>query len=82
MYIKLERISSPGKAFIVRNNIRQIAQNNMVITQAELESLEVLEGTVLYSVDETELITVEAKIQPVVPAVPSTTKVIKSCRTK
>lgn len=82
MYIKLERISEPGKAFIVRNNIKQAAQNNMVITEQELATLEVQAGTVLYSVNESELITVEAPPAPVVPVVTSTTKVVRTSKTK
>ena len=73
MYIKLEKISVPGKVFITRNGIKQKAQNNMVITEQELASLEVLEGEVLYSVDELELHTVKApEPEPIV------TKVVKS----
>lgn len=82
MYIKLERISNPGKAFITRNAIRQTARNNMVITEQELASLEVLEGTVLYSIDESKLVTVEAPPVVVAPAVISTTKVLKTSKTK
>lgn len=82
MYIKLERISEPGKAFIVRNNIKQAAQNNMVITEQELATLEVQAGTVLYSINESELITVEAPPAPVAPVVTSTTKVVRASKTK
>jgi len=82
MYIKLERISELGKAFIIRNNIKQAAQNNMVITEQELATLEVQAGTVLYSVNESELITVEAPPAPVTPVVTSTTKVVRTSKTK
>ena len=82
MYIKLERISELGKAFFIRNNIKQAAQNNMVITEQELATLEVQAGTVLYSVNESELITVEAPPAPVTPVVTSTTKVVRTSKTK
>lgn len=82
MYIKLERISEPGKAFIIRNNIKQVAQNNMVITEQELATLEVQAGTVLYSIDESKLVTVEAPPAPVAPVVTSTTKVVKTSKTQ
>jgi hypothetical protein len=82
MYIKLERISEPGKVFIIRNGIRQTAQNNMVISEQELATVEVLAGTLLYSIDETKLITVEAPPAPVTPAVTSTTKVVRASKTK
>lgn len=83
MYIKLERISEPGKVFITRNGIRQTAQNNMVISEQELATLEVLAGTLLYSIDETKLITLEAPPPaPVVSGVTSTTKIARSNKTK
>ncbi len=77
MYIKLEKISVPGKVFINRNGVKQKAQPNMVITEQELASLEVLEGEVLYSIDELTLHTVKApEPEPVV------TKVVRSSKTK
>lgn len=86
MYIKLEKISVPGKVFITRNNVRQKAQPNMVITEQELASLEVLNGEVVYSVDELTLHTIKAKEPEPKPIPfseePVVTKVVKSTKTK
>ena len=82
MYIKLERISDQGQVFFTRNGVRQTARNNMVISEAELATLEVLVGTVLYSVDETELVTVEAPPAPPAPVLPAVTKVVRNTKTK
>jgi hypothetical protein len=82
MYIKLERISEPGKVFITRNGTRQTAKNNMVISEQELATIEVLAGTLLYSIDESKLVTVEAPPAPPAPVVASTTKVIRASKTK
>jgi len=82
MYIKLERISNPGQVFFTRNGIKQAAQNNMVITEAELATVEVLAGTVLYSINEQELFTLEAPPAPPAPVLPAITKVVRTSKTK
>jgi hypothetical protein len=58
--IILERVSVPGKAFITRYGIKHKVQHAMNVTEEELASLEVLEGEVLYSIDQDTLHTVKA----------------------
>jgi len=56
--IKIERISAI-KPTIERNGVRQPVTQNMVVTQAELDSMEAESGSIMYSVDELEVKTVD-----------------------
>lgn len=50
--IKIEKISAGASATIVRDGITQKVYLNQLITAAELDKLEVTNGTVTYSIDE------------------------------
>lgn len=52
--IKIERISAE-KPTLLRNGVRQPVTAFMTVTQAELDSIESASGTIMYSVDETEV---------------------------
>lgn len=52
--IKIERISAV-KPTIQRNGVRQPVTQNMIVTQAELDSMLAESGSILYSVDELEV---------------------------
>lgn len=55
--IKIERITAT-KPTILRNGVRQPVILQMVLSPAELDSLEAESGEILYTVDETEVKTV------------------------
>jgi hypothetical protein len=65
--IKIER-STAVNPTIVRNGVRQPVTLNMYVTQAELESLTADSGSIMYSVDETEVKTVDFQSKPAAPA--------------
>jgi hypothetical protein len=65
--IKIER-STAVNPTIVRNGARQPVTLNMYVTQAELESLTADSGSIMYSVDETEVKTVDFQPKPATPA--------------
>jgi hypothetical protein len=56
--IKIER-STAVNPTIVRNGVRQPVTLNMTVTAEELESLTADSGSIIYSVDETEVKTVD-----------------------
>lgn len=60
--IKIER-STATNATIVRNGKRQPVTLNMTISEEELSSLTADSGSILYSVDETEVKTID--FQPI-----------------
>lgn len=61
---------SPGAAVsFIRNGVRQPAIEKQLITYEEADTLEVTGGDVVYSVNETEVITKSGKPAPVVPPV-------------
>lgn len=70
--IKFERLSKDAKATIVRNGVQQPVYLGMTLSSSELESLVVSAGTVLYTIDETEVVEVSAKPAVVKPAVVET----------
>lgn len=77
--IKIERINA-DKPTLLRNGVRQPVTVNMTVTQAELESIEATDGTIVYSVDETEVkeIVFQAKPAPIPPvAKPAKPAIIK-----
>jgi hypothetical protein len=63
--IKIER-STATNPTIMRNGVRQPVTLNMVVTQAELDSMAADSGSIMYSVDELEVKTVD--FQPSKPA--------------
>ena len=58
--IILETVSVPGGAFITREGNRTAVHHAMNVTEEEFATLEVLEGEVLYSVNQETLHTVTA----------------------
>jgi hypothetical protein len=65
--IKIER-STAVNATILRNDVRQPVTLNMIVTAEELASLEADGGSILYSVDETEVKTVDFQPKQPTPA--------------
>jgi hypothetical protein len=61
--IKIER-STAVNATIVRNDKRQPVTVNMIVTEDELSSLTADSGSILYSVDEMEVKTIDFQPQP------------------
>ena len=77
--IKIERINA-DKPTLLRNGVRQPVTANMVVTQAELQSIEAGTGSIVYSVDETDVkeLTFQAEPAPVKPVVKQpATRVVK-----
>jgi hypothetical protein len=88
--IKIERISAE-KPTLLRNGVRQPVTVSMTVTQAELESIESTSGSIVYSVDETEVkelvfqakpavlkpVIKPAAVKPIVPAAKTAKPVIK-----
>jgi hypothetical protein len=64
--IKIER-STATNPTILRNGTRQPVTLNMTVTQAELDSLQADSGTIMYSVDELEVKTVDFQPKPATP---------------
>lgn len=60
--IKFERLSKDAKATIVRNGVKQPVYLGMTVSQAELDSLVVSAGEVLYTVNEEKIVTVQAPV--------------------
>lgn len=58
--IKIEQLKNGAKATIVRNNVAQPVYIGMTLTNTELDSLNIGLGTVVYTVDETEVVEVSA----------------------
>jgi hypothetical protein len=70
--IKIEQLKNGAKATIVRNAVTQPVYVGMTLTNAELASLELQEGTVVYTVDEAEVFELNAGGK--VPEAPADTK--------
>jgi len=69
--IKIER-STAVNPTIVRNGVRQPVTLNMTVTAEELETLTADSGSIIYSVDETEVKTVDFQ-----PKQPTTAPVVE-----
>ena len=69
--VKIERITVGAIATIERNGIRQKIFLNQLITPQELESMEVENGTVTYSIDEEIIKEKSSDTKPVVVNVQS-----------
>ena len=65
--VKIEIISPGAAATILRNGERVAVFAKQLITYAEADTLEVTGGDVVYSVNETEVITKSGNAAPVVP---------------
>jgi hypothetical protein len=70
--IKIEQLKNGAKATIIRNAVTQPVYVGMTLTDIELASLEIGSGTVVYTVDEIEVVEVSAGNQA--PAAPIDTK--------
>lgn len=73
--IKIER-STANNATLLRNGVRQPVTLNMVVTRAELESITADGGSIVYSIDEMEVKTVDFQPAKPIPA-PVATVVVK-----
>jgi hypothetical protein len=62
--IKFERLSNGAKATIIRNEVTQPVYIGMAVSREELATLNVISGTVLYTIDEKEIVEVSAKDAP------------------
>lgn len=84
--VKIEKISAGTTATILRNGERLTVFEKQLITYAEADSMEVTGGEVIYSVNETEVITKSGDSAPAVPPTPpepelaATTEVVKEVK--
>ena len=69
--IKIESITPGAVVSIARNGARQPVFPKQLISYAEEATLEVVGGTVIYSINETEVITKTSKEEPIVEAKPA-----------
>lgn len=65
--IKIEKIEPGASATIVRNGQRVTVFEKQLINYQEVETLEVTGGSVVYSINETEVITKSGQPAPAVP---------------
>jgi hypothetical protein len=56
--IKIEQLKGGCTATIERNGVRQPVYVRMVVTKAELDSLETTGGTLVYTIDEEQIVEV------------------------
>ena len=69
--VKIEKISAGATATIIRNGERQAIFEKQLISYAEADTMEVSGGEVVYSVNETEVITKSGDAAPAVPQAPA-----------
>ncbi len=62
--IKIEQLKNGAKATIIRNGVKQPVYLAMNITAAELATLEVVGGSLVYTVDEAEILEVQGGETP------------------
>lgn len=62
--IKIEQLKNGAKATIIRNGVKQPVYLAMNITAAELATLEVVGGSMVYTVDEAEILEVQGGETP------------------
>lgn len=75
--IKIEALLNNCKATIIRHGKPMPVYLGMLMTREELETLKILQGTITYSVEETDVITKHYEADPKPePAVQSTKKII------
>lgn len=65
--VKIEKIGAGATATILRNGERLTVFEKQLITYAEADTLEVTGGEIIYSVNETEVITKSGDTAPAVP---------------
>lgn len=65
--VKIESIPAGASATIVRNGERQQVFEKQLISYAEAQTLEVTGGDIVYSIDETEVVTKSPNAAPPVP---------------
>jgi hypothetical protein len=65
--IKIEQLKNGAKATIVRNGFKQPVYLAMNINEAELLTLEVTGGSLVYTVDEVEIVEVVGGVAVVAP---------------
>jgi hypothetical protein len=70
--IKIEQLKNGAKATIIRNDVAQPVYVGMNVTNDELASLEIELGSVVYTIDETEIVEVSAGVNA--PQAPVDTK--------
>lgn len=58
--VKIEKLSPDASVWFVRDGVRQRARLHQLLSRAELATLEVEVGTVVYSIDEQEVVTQSA----------------------
>lgn len=69
--VKIEKIGAGATATILRNGERLTVFEKQLITYAEADTMEVTGGEVIYSVNETEVITKSGNSAPAVPQAPA-----------
>lgn len=60
--IKFERLSKDSKATVIRNEVAQPVYVGMTVSSKELDTLKVISGSVLYTVDEKQIVEVYAEL--------------------
>lgn len=60
--IKIEQLKGGCTATIERNGVRQPVYVRMVVTKAELNSLEITGGTLVYTIDEEQIVEVDGTV--------------------
>lgn len=74
--IKIEQLKGGCTATIERNGVRQPVYVRMVVTKAELDSLETTGGTLVYTIDEEQIVEVAgATLQVAVEDTVATTEI-------
>lgn len=69
--VKIEQLKNNAKISIIRDGERRQVFLHQLITRQELETLEIESGSVVYSVDESEIIEKFAEIKPVAAPEPA-----------
>jgi hypothetical protein len=78
--VKIENLSPDARVTFVREGNPQVARVGYLLDSAEFESLKVETGTVTYSIDELEVVTVSAA--PIPLAETTTKKIVFPNRVK
>jgi hypothetical protein len=60
--IKIEQLKNGAKATIIRNEVRQPVYTGMTVTAKELGTIETT-GTIVYSIDEVEVLEIDANTE-------------------
>ncbi len=68
--VKIEQLKNGAKATFVRNGTERPVFLHQLITRQELDSLVVQQGTVVYSVDEMEILEKSAEVKSVAAPAP------------